>query len=133
MTTDPIFHPVSVGSLDLPNRVVMTTVKLGYGTPVGEVTDRHIAFHSRRATGGVGLLTTEPWSATPSIRGERAKPSGRGSRWRSDSDHLRLVKLRLYGLNRTDRRTSCAGLSQRSPSAIPGLPPPDSRTPERTA
>ncbi len=60
MTRDPILEPLSVGSLNLPNRVVMTTVKLGYATPAGEVTRRHIAFYSRRAAGGVGLLTTEP-------------------------------------------------------------------------
>jgi len=60
MTEDPIFRPLNVGSLRLPNRVVMTTVKLGYATPAGEVTDRHMAFYARRAAGGVGLLTTEP-------------------------------------------------------------------------
>jgi 2,4-dienoyl-CoA reductase-like NADH-dependent reductase (Old Yellow Enzyme family)/thioredoxin reductase len=38
----------------------MTTVKLGYGTKEGEVTERHIAFYVRRAEGGVGLITTEP-------------------------------------------------------------------------
>jgi 2,4-dienoyl-CoA reductase-like NADH-dependent reductase (Old Yellow Enzyme family)/thioredoxin reductase len=38
----------------------MTTVKLGYATDVGEVTERHIAFYARRAQGGVGLLTSEP-------------------------------------------------------------------------
>jgi 2,4-dienoyl-CoA reductase-like NADH-dependent reductase (Old Yellow Enzyme family)/thioredoxin reductase len=60
MTTDPILQPFSLGRLTLPNRVVMTTVKLGYGTPSGEVTARHIAFYTRRARGGVGLVTTEP-------------------------------------------------------------------------
>ncbi len=60
MTGDPIFQPLQVGSLTLPNRVVMTTVKLGYATKNSEVTDRHVAFYARRAAGGVGLLATEP-------------------------------------------------------------------------
>ena len=60
MTTDPVFQPLQVGTLSLPNRVLMTTVKLGYATPAGEVTERHIAFYVRRAQGGVGLMTTEP-------------------------------------------------------------------------
>lgn len=60
MSDDPIFQPLHVGSLTLPNRVVMTTVKLGYATAAGEVTDRHVAFYARRAQGRVGLLTTEP-------------------------------------------------------------------------
>ena len=60
MTEDPIFRPLNVGSLRLPNRVVMTTVKLGYATPAGEVTDRHVAFYARRAAGGVGLPPVYP-------------------------------------------------------------------------
>jgi 2,4-dienoyl-CoA reductase-like NADH-dependent reductase (Old Yellow Enzyme family)/thioredoxin reductase len=55
-----LLKPFQLGSLTLPNRVVMTTVKLGYGTRKGEVTDRHIAFYVRRAQGGVGLITSEP-------------------------------------------------------------------------
>ena len=60
MSSELLFQPLQVGSLTLPNRVLMTTVKLGYATPAGEVTDRHIAFYVRRAEGGVGLMTTEP-------------------------------------------------------------------------
>ena len=60
MKNDPLFQPLRLGPLPLPNRLVMTTVKLGYATDTGEVTDRHIAFYVRRAEGGAGLLTTEP-------------------------------------------------------------------------
>jgi 2,4-dienoyl-CoA reductase-like NADH-dependent reductase (Old Yellow Enzyme family)/thioredoxin reductase len=55
-----ILQPLNLGSLTLPNRVVMTAVKLGYGAQNGEVNDRHIAFYVRRARGGVGLITSEP-------------------------------------------------------------------------
>ncbi len=57
---DLLLEPIKVGKLMLPNRVVMTTVKLGYGNPEGEVNDRHIAFYRRRAEGNVGLITSEP-------------------------------------------------------------------------
>jgi 2,4-dienoyl-CoA reductase-like NADH-dependent reductase (Old Yellow Enzyme family)/thioredoxin reductase len=60
MKEDPLFRPLQVRWLTLPNRVVMTTVKLGYGTRAGEVTEQHVAFYVRRARGGAGLLTTEP-------------------------------------------------------------------------
>ncbi len=60
MYRDPLFEPLPVGALTLPNRVVMTAVKLGYGTEQGEVTKRHVAFYALRAHGGVGLITTEP-------------------------------------------------------------------------
>ncbi len=60
MQNDPLLQSIRLGKLELPNRVVMTTVKLGYGTKQGEVTGRHIAFYRRRARGGAALITTEP-------------------------------------------------------------------------
>lgn len=60
MHDDPLLQPLQLGSLTLPNRVVMTTIKLGYSTQQGTVNQRHIAFYVRRAQGAVGLITTEP-------------------------------------------------------------------------
>jgi 2,4-dienoyl-CoA reductase-like NADH-dependent reductase (Old Yellow Enzyme family)/thioredoxin reductase len=60
MSNDLLFRPLKLGCLVLPNRVVMTTVKLGYSNDKGEVTERHTAFYERRAEGGVGLITIEP-------------------------------------------------------------------------
>jgi len=68
VNTDLLFQPLRIGSLTLPNRVLMTTVKLGYGTPEGSVTERHVAFYVRRAGGGVGLITTEPLYVRPNGR-----------------------------------------------------------------
>jgi 2,4-dienoyl-CoA reductase-like NADH-dependent reductase (Old Yellow Enzyme family) len=68
MQDDALFQRSRLGSLELPNRVVMTTVKLGYASPAGEVTKRHLAFYRRRAEGGVGLLTTEPLYVRPDGR-----------------------------------------------------------------
>ena len=68
MIEDPILQPLRIGSLLLPNRVVMTTVKLGYGTASGVVTDRHIAFYTRRARGNAALLSTEPLYVQPNGR-----------------------------------------------------------------
>ena len=75
MKNDPLLQPIQLGSLTLPNRVVMTTVKLGYGTDRGEVTERHIAFYVRRATNGPGLMTTEPLYVS---RGGRELPTQLG-------------------------------------------------------
>ena len=57
---DQLIEPFQLGSLTIPNRVVMTTVKLGYGNKEGEVNKRHIAFYQRRAEGNIGLMTTAP-------------------------------------------------------------------------
>jgi 2,4-dienoyl-CoA reductase-like NADH-dependent reductase (Old Yellow Enzyme family) len=63
-----LFQPLTIAGLELPNRVLMTTIKLGYGTPQGEVTKRHIAFYVRRAEGDVGLITTAPLYIHPNGR-----------------------------------------------------------------
>ncbi len=68
MQDDLLLKPLKLGSLTLPNRVVMTTVKLGYGNKRGEVTPSHIAFYKRRATGHVGLITTESIYIQPNGR-----------------------------------------------------------------
>ncbi|KPK81227.1 MAG: hypothetical protein AMS25_07420 [Gemmatimonas sp. SM23_52] len=90
MNEDPLFGPLQLGSLTLPNRVVMTTVKLGYATEVGEVTDRHVAFYVRRAEGGAGLLTSEPLYVQ---RNGRELPSQLGV----DDDRLTPGLERLVG------------------------------------
>ena len=57
---EKILQPFQLGNLTLPNRVVMTAVKLGYGNQTGKVNQRHIAFYKRRAEGNIGLIITEP-------------------------------------------------------------------------
>ena len=60
MPEDPLLTPLQLGALTLPNRVVMTAVKLGYSTKQSTVNERHIAFYVRRAQGEAGLITSEP-------------------------------------------------------------------------
>ncbi len=50
-----LFSPISINTMSLPNRIVMTAMHLGY-TPEGEVTDRLIDFYVERAKGGIGLI-----------------------------------------------------------------------------
>jgi 2,4-dienoyl-CoA reductase-like NADH-dependent reductase (Old Yellow Enzyme family)/thioredoxin reductase len=57
---EKMFQPFQLANLTLPNRVVMTAVKLGYANKQGEISPRHLAFYARRASGGVGLIVSEP-------------------------------------------------------------------------
>ena len=50
-----LFSPITIRSMSLRNRIVMTAMHLGY-TPASEVTDRLIAFYRARASGGAGLI-----------------------------------------------------------------------------
>ena len=54
------FEPLKIGSLKLPNRLLMAPVKTGFGTPDGKSTYRHEAYYRRRAEGGVGAIIVEP-------------------------------------------------------------------------
>ncbi len=50
-----LFEPISIGPVELGNRVVMTAMHLNY-TPGGEVNDKFIEFYRARARGGAGLI-----------------------------------------------------------------------------
>lgn len=54
---DPLFSPLRIGTLDLPNRIVMAP--MGQGKAPGGMPDPGYAqFYARRAEGGVGLIVS---------------------------------------------------------------------------
>lgn len=55
---DPLFKPFSLGSLSLPNRIVMAPMTRGF-SPEGVPGEDVAAYYRRRAEGGVGLIITE--------------------------------------------------------------------------
>ena len=65
---DDLYHPYSLGSLQLANRFVFPPIKLGYGTPDGRVTDRQLQFYRRIAADGPAIVTLEPAAVTPDGR-----------------------------------------------------------------
>ncbi len=54
-----LFSPLSIGSVKIPNRVVMTAMGVDVSAPDGSVTDDTIAYYTARAKGSVGLIITE--------------------------------------------------------------------------
>ncbi|MBW2057062.1 MAG: FAD-dependent oxidoreductase [Deltaproteobacteria bacterium] len=59
MDLDRLFSPLSIGELQVPNRIVMPPMATNYASPEGFPTDRQIAYYVERARGGVGYLTVE--------------------------------------------------------------------------
>lgn len=55
-----------IGRLILKNKFIMAPVKTGYGTMLGEVTQRHIRYYQRRAHGGTAMIICEPFFIHPS-------------------------------------------------------------------
>ncbi len=56
---DSLFDPVTVGGLDLPNRVVMPPMVTRFASEDGYVTDRSREYFRERARGGTGLIVFE--------------------------------------------------------------------------
>jgi 2-enoate reductase len=52
------FEPGRIGSMKLPNRIIMAPMRTGYAEPDGRFTARHIDYFCERAKGGVGLIIT---------------------------------------------------------------------------
>lgn len=61
---EPLWAPVSLGRLSLPNRLMASATTLQYGENQ-QVSPRHLAYYRERARGGVGLMFSEELSATP--------------------------------------------------------------------
>jgi len=55
---EKLFSPIAIGSLDLPNRIVMAPMTR-YMSPGGVPTDAVADYYARRATADVGLIITE--------------------------------------------------------------------------
>jgi 2,4-dienoyl-CoA reductase-like NADH-dependent reductase (Old Yellow Enzyme family)/thioredoxin reductase len=54
-----LFSPIRIGTMELPNRVVMSPMTTDYGTRDQEPSERLMAYLEARAKGGVGLITLE--------------------------------------------------------------------------
>jgi 2,4-dienoyl-CoA reductase-like NADH-dependent reductase (Old Yellow Enzyme family)/thioredoxin reductase len=57
--TTKLFSKGRIGSIALPNRIVMTAMGIAQSALDGSVTDTEVAFYRERANGGVGLIITE--------------------------------------------------------------------------
>lgn len=54
-----LWEPGRIGALELPNRVVMAAMFMGYADPDGSFSQRHVDYLAARAAGGAGLVVTE--------------------------------------------------------------------------
>ena len=129
---DPLFRPLRIGSVELPNRIVMAPMTRQFspgGVPGQNVAD----YYRRRATGGVGLIVTEGVGIdTPAAVDNPAIPVMHGAAalegWRAvvDAVHARPVlifpQLWHQGVLRNPTLASGAEVPPQSPSGYWGTP-----------
>src|SRR5450759_2994636 len=126
MVLDNLFSPVTINSLELKNRAVMPAMGTGYGALDGTVTDRLIAYHERRARGGVVLIITEVCAVDPRGKGFPTEIGAwndeqiPGLRRLAGAVHEGGARLALQ-LHHAGRETleAFAGATPEAPSAIP--------------
>jgi len=56
---EKLFEPFYIGKVEIPNRLVMSSMVVGYAGIRGEVTDQLISYYEARARSGIGLIITE--------------------------------------------------------------------------
>ena len=54
-----LFEPITIGTLRIPNRLVMSPMVTQYGDSSGFVTQRHIDYYAERAKNKTGLIIVE--------------------------------------------------------------------------
>jgi 2,4-dienoyl-CoA reductase-like NADH-dependent reductase (Old Yellow Enzyme family) len=54
-----LFSPISIGRLEIPNRIVMSPMGTNYAADTGAVSDRLMRHYVERAQGGTGLIIVE--------------------------------------------------------------------------
>ena len=54
------FTPLTIGPVELPNRLALAPVKTALGEIDGRATAGHVEYYRRRAAGGAGLIIVEP-------------------------------------------------------------------------
>ena len=60
-----LFTPISIGTMQLKNRGIVSAMGTGFTTTECAVNDRLIAYHREKARGGFALLTVEVTAVTP--------------------------------------------------------------------
>jgi len=60
-----LFEPIIINGMTVRNRIVVPPMETGFGSDRYEVTDQLVAYHRRRAEGGMGLIIVEYTSVHP--------------------------------------------------------------------
>jgi len=64
-----VFTPGMIGTIEIPNRLVVPAMVMNFCSEDGSATERYIAYHEEKAKGGWGLIITEDYVVDPKGKG----------------------------------------------------------------
>ena len=128
MVLKNLFSPISIGKMEIANRLAVSPMVTQYCNSDGAASERWIAYHEARAKGGWGLIITENFAVDPLGRAFSRIPGfWRDSQIESHKDLTRVVHrhgakilAQIYHAGRqTSRRVTGAQCVAPSPIACP--------------
>lgn len=122
-----LFQPITIGNMEVKNRLVVPPMETGFAGPDGGVSDRLIDYYSARAKGGYGLVIVEITAIEPRGKGfehqlciydDKYIPGFQGL---VESVHKNGAKiaLQLYHPGRCANPVFNDDFQPRGPSAVP--------------
>lgn len=125
MSYDTLFSPMSIGAMEVKNRLVVPAMVTNYGTHDGMITERYVRYMVEKARGGWGLLITEDYAVQDGRKGYTRIPGlynddqVEGNRWLVDSVHEAGAKIvcQMYHPGRQVMPQAKGGLEVVAPSA----------------
>lgn len=123
---EKLFEPIKIGTIEVPNRIVMPPMATCFGNPDGTVSDRIVGYYAARAKGGVGLIIVEiaavAWGGKGIVNqlGVYDDSFIPGLRMLTKAVHQygSRIALQLHHAGRQTRRT-LAGAQPIAPSPLP--------------
>lgn len=110
----PIFAPLQLGGVRLPNRIVMAPMLTYMADDQGKASDFHLVHYGTRALGGAGLIVTEMLAVSPEGRATPACPGlyddSHIDRWAAINAfiHSNSASLTCAQIGHAGARASCA-------------------------
>lgn len=74
MQYSKLFTPMTIGNVEIPNRLVVPAMVTNYCTEDGFLTDRYFKYIEEKAKGGWGMIITEDYNVTPHGKGYKYIP-----------------------------------------------------------
>jgi len=124
MSTSPLFQPLRVGPLTLPNRLVMAPMTRGRAEADGTPNALMATYYAQRAT--AGLIVTEATAVSPTGHGWLGAPGVWSDKhtggWRTVTEAVHAaggrIFLQLWHMGRTSHPDFLGGALPVGPSAI---------------